>query len=75
MLDLAAHLNEEPPAYRILAWKYLKPKARKLSEEQIQQQHMELSGELGQRAQKMPEYMKDMLRWVEEHRARMEAAK
>ena len=71
VFDLVDHLNEEPPAHRIMAWRFLKPKTRKLTEEQIQTQHSELSATLGQAAGKMPEQMKEMLRWMEEQQARL----
>ena len=71
VLELVAQMNDEPPAHRILAWRYLKPKVVKLTEQQIEQQHTELVGELGQNARKMPDHMKEMLRWAEEQTARM----
>ncbi len=70
-MDLVGHLNDEPPAYRIMAWRYLKPKDKKLSEQQIQEQHIELSSMLGAPAEKMPEHVKEMLRWAEEQQAKL----
>lgn len=69
VFDLIAHLNEEPPEYRILNWVHLEQKPKPLTEEQIQHQAHELSSMLGQRAGAIPEPMKEAMRWAEQQKA------
>lgn len=75
MFDLIAHLNEEPPEYRILNWVHLEQKPKPLSAQQIEHQAMELGSMLGQRAGAIPDPMKDAMRWAEEQKARLNTRK
>ena len=68
VFDLVDHMVEQPPAHRILAWRYLKPtpsrargaKAVPLKDEEVH----EISSALGVQARPMPDKMREMAEWV-----------
>ena len=75
VFDLIEHLNEQPPAYRILGWRYgLKPsdaRAGSKAAETLKDQEIgEMSRALGAAAQPMPAHIRDMAKWAAEQSLR-----
>lgn len=79
VFNLLDHINEEPPAYRILAWRYLKPKpsrARNGKPEPVKQSDVkELVSALGVAPQPVPQNVRDSFNWAQAELARRNSTK
>ena len=75
VFDLVAHLHEEPPAYRILAWRYLKPKpsrSRSANPAPLDRDSVkEITQTFGARPQAVPQDVRDRFAWAQEQMAKM----
>jgi hypothetical protein len=74
--DLLEYWLEEPPTHVILGWRYLERKPKQqINEEDAVRQMSELQGMMGTRAGSMPDHLKDMARWAEQQRGRLQSNK
>lgn len=73
VVDLLEYWRDEPPAHMILAARYLerKPGKRRVTEQEMERQMMELQTVMHAPASPLPEGLREMANWASEQEARL----